>query len=310
VKPNGEIADGDADALEALIKSLNDGGRLFSGVRLNSPGGSLLEAVKLAELIRRAKISTIVAIGSKCASACFVAFAAGTEKFVSYSGFVGVHGASDKLDHETVESGAATVSMARIVKELGVPASIIGKMVVTPPEELVWLTPDDLRSMGAVLTGRPAHGPTDEGVGPQRPVPLPLDPSGNASPTESPSGSSAMYRKAFDAAKRGNYIQAMRIWLFLAEQGDGPSQYDVGQMYHAGRGIPQNFVEAARWYRRAAEQGIPHAQLNWVWLTLSAVASLRTSSPRTRGSILRQQDSRRRRNALKRPKLGISLRPE
>jgi hypothetical protein len=34
--------------------------------------------------------------------------------------------------------------MARIVKELGVPPSIIGKMVVTPPSDMVWLNPDDL----------------------------------------------------------------------------------------------------------------------------------------------------------------------
>ncbi len=92
---NGEIAEGDSDTLKALIKTANDGGRLVSGLRLNSPGGSLLEGVKLADVIRYAKISTIVANGANCASACFIVFAAGSEKFVSYSASVGVHGASD-----------------------------------------------------------------------------------------------------------------------------------------------------------------------------------------------------------------------
>jgi len=31
--------------------------------------------------------------------------------------------------------------MARIVKELGVPEGIVGKMVVTRPDDMVWLGP-------------------------------------------------------------------------------------------------------------------------------------------------------------------------
>jgi hypothetical protein len=89
-------------------------------------------------------------------------FAGGSPKFASYGASVGVHGASDQTGQETVEAGAATVSMARIVKNLGVPAPIIGKMVVTPAEQIVWLTPDDLRSMGATMTGKPAQVPTDQ----------------------------------------------------------------------------------------------------------------------------------------------------
>jgi hypothetical protein len=69
---------------------------------------------------------------------------------------VGVHGASDKQGEETVASGAATVSMARAAKELGVPAEIIGRMVVTPPNEMVWLTLQDLLSMGTTMVGKPA----------------------------------------------------------------------------------------------------------------------------------------------------------
>jgi hypothetical protein len=70
---------------------------------------------------------------------------------------VGVHGASDENGNETIEAGAATVSMARIVRELGVPAAIIGKMVVTPPDKMVWLVPDDLRSMGTSMLGKPSQ---------------------------------------------------------------------------------------------------------------------------------------------------------
>ena len=33
-------------------------------------------------------------------------------------------------------------------------------------------------------------------------------------------------------------------------------------MYSNGRGVPQYYAEAARWYRKAAEQGTPKAQIN------------------------------------------------
>ncbi|NUJ78915.1 hypothetical protein HUN39_02490 [Methylocystis sp. FS] len=52
--------------------------------------------MKLADTIRTAKIATVVQNGASCASACFVAFAAGAEKYVSYQASVGVHGASDR----------------------------------------------------------------------------------------------------------------------------------------------------------------------------------------------------------------------
>jgi hypothetical protein len=164
---NGPIAAGDADQVAALIKASNDAGKFVSAVRLNSPGGNLAEGVKLADIIRTAKIATVVPNGSTCASACFVAFAAGTEKFASNNASVGVHGASEKDGSETPESSAATIAMARIAKELGVPATILGKMVVTPPTEMIWLSPNDLRAMGATMTGKPAQTtPTTAGAAP------------------------------------------------------------------------------------------------------------------------------------------------
>jgi hypothetical protein len=57
-----------------------------------------------------------------------------------------VHGASDATGQESDQSKSATVQMAKIVKELGVPVDIIGRMVVTPPEQMVWLSPNTLTS--------------------------------------------------------------------------------------------------------------------------------------------------------------------
>ena len=151
----GDIEPGDADAVEALIKTINDDGRLVSAIRLDSPGGGLAEAIRLAELIRRAKVPTVVAARSRCASACFIVFASGVEKFASYDAAIGVHGVSDRFGHQTMQTEAATRSMARIASELGVPPRIVAQMIATRPSEIAWLSPDDLRAMGAIMTGRP-----------------------------------------------------------------------------------------------------------------------------------------------------------
>lgn len=173
----GEIAEGDSDQLKTIVKTANDRGRLVSAIRLDSPGGSIAEAARIAEIVRYGKIATVIGGGTTCASACFVVFAAGSPKYVSYSALVGVHGASDAEGRETVEAGATTVLMARALKDLGVPAPILGKMVVTTPDTMVWLTPDDLRSMGTTMTGKPAQVPSQQS-GPEPPIQL--DPNARA----------------------------------------------------------------------------------------------------------------------------------
>ncbi|MCL2296237.1 MAG: sel1 repeat family protein [Methanomassiliicoccaceae archaeon] len=42
--------------------------------------------------------------------------------------------------------------------------------------------------------------------------------------------------------------------LVEAEKGDSRAQYDIGVVYQEGRGVPQNYEEAAKWFRRSAEQ--------------------------------------------------------
>lgn len=152
---DGEIKPGDLNQLKTVVKAINDQGRTVYAIRLNSAGGNLAEGVSISEIVEFGRMSTIVPASAECSSACFVIFAAGNEKIADFTAFIGVHGASDSSGRETTLSGAATVSMARIVKELGVPPAIIGKMVVTPPDRILWLTPDDLRSMGVVLIGKP-----------------------------------------------------------------------------------------------------------------------------------------------------------
>ena len=49
-------------------------------------------------------------------------------------------------------------------------------------------------------------------------------------------------------------------WRVKAEQGDAEARFQLGHCYFNGKGVPQDYVQAAIWYRIAAEQGHAGAQ--------------------------------------------------
>ena len=59
-----------------------------------------------------------------------------------------------------------------------------------------------------------------------------------------------------------NYAEAVKWFRKAAEQGDASAQYNLGVMYDKGFGVPENDAEAVKWYRKAAEQGDDFAQFN------------------------------------------------
>ena len=57
-----------------------------------------------------------------------------------------------------------------------------------------------------------------------------------------------------------DYAEAVRWLRLAAEQGDAAGQCLLGTMYRHGKGVPQDDTEAARWLRLAAQQGDRSAQ--------------------------------------------------
>ncbi len=57
-----------------------------------------------------------------------------------------------------------------------------------------------------------------------------------------------------------NYAEAARWYRLAAEQGHARTQVRLGFMYQFGYGVLQNYAEAVKWYRLAAEQGDADAQ--------------------------------------------------
>lgn len=62
-------------------------------------------------------------------------------------------------------------------------------------------------------------------------------------------------RAGVTAWEAGDYNRAVAEWRPLAVQGDADAQFNIGQAYKLGRGVPQDFNEAVAWFRRAADQG-------------------------------------------------------
>lgn len=55
------------------------------------------------------------------------------------------------------------------------------------------------------------------------------------------------------------YAAAARV-MRLAKQGEASAQAQLGWMYSTGHGVPQDYIEAAKWYYRAADRGNAWAQ--------------------------------------------------
>lgn len=66
-----------------------------------------------------------------------------------------------------------------------------------------------------------------------------------------------------DAWAQGDFAKAVAEWRPLAEGGDADAQFNLGQAYKLGRGVPMNLVEALEWYWRAAAQGHARAEDNY-----------------------------------------------
>jgi TPR repeat protein len=66
-----------------------------------------------------------------------------------------------------------------------------------------------------------------------------------------------------EAWSRGDWATAVREWREPAVAGDADAQFNLGQAYKLGRGVPMSLTEAETWYARAAQQGHRQAEDNY-----------------------------------------------
>jgi hypothetical protein len=182
----GKLVKGDAEKFESLVKDTTTQGRVGLVLTLHSGGGLIAEAFKIASTVNDTGVATWVAAGATCSSACFIIFTAGRQKFAGEAARIGNHSARELVNSLEV-SPLWTNGVARALRFYRVPDPIIERTLTTIPDQMAWLSKDELRSMGVRLLERGASIATamSEAVdfdigkspGPCRPV-SPLTPAG------------------------------------------------------------------------------------------------------------------------------------
>jgi hypothetical protein len=62
-------------------------------------------------------------------------------------------------------------------------------------------------------------------------------------------------KAGIEAWQRADYSAAVAIWKPLAAAGDSDAQFNLGQAYRLGRGVPLDLGAAQMWFQRAANSG-------------------------------------------------------
>src|SRR3954449_6979834 len=62
-------------------------------------------------------------------------------------------------------------------------------------------------------------------------------------------------KAGIEAWQRADYSAAVAIWRPLALRGDADAQFNLGQAYRLGRGVPLDLSQAKTWFQRAANSG-------------------------------------------------------
>jgi hypothetical protein len=134
-------------------------------VVLNSPGGSVADALAMGRLIRERKFATEVEAGRYCASSCPLVFAGGLERRAGSKAAIGVHqvaalGSATGGPPRDEMSVAQNISARcqRYLADMGVSLQVWVHAMETPHDRLFVFEPDELKSLNLV-TAAPASAP-------------------------------------------------------------------------------------------------------------------------------------------------------
>lgn len=156
----GTIVQGDRDDLEYYLEALDYTNEdKPAHILLESGGGSLVEGVKMAVLIKLSGISTVVT--SDCASACSVVFASGYHRVIMEEGRVGLHtpyspvyndeGVLTAIIEEEVKSSSWWVMYGVFISSLQdevMAKRWIDFSYITPSKAMFWITKDNATLFG------------------------------------------------------------------------------------------------------------------------------------------------------------------
>lgn len=149
----GSIIQGTAEAFADEVKKR---GEYVKVVVIDSPGGSLEDAMSVAKLIREQGYATEIPDGSLCASSCPLMFAGGVVRSAGAKAAIGLHqfyaaaGSSNNAAAALSSAQATTARISRFLTEMGVDAALWLHALDTPPQALYYLTSQEQAEFGLV----------------------------------------------------------------------------------------------------------------------------------------------------------------
>lgn len=148
----GAIDVGAFARLEPQLKRLAE---YVTWVEINSPGGSVDDALALAKLVRDLKLNVRVPAGGYCASSCPLIFAAGIKREMNVRANIGLHQIYVPANDPTAtrnpaqamsDAQAITARITKHLADMGVDVSIWVHALETPPQRLYYFTTDEAKS--------------------------------------------------------------------------------------------------------------------------------------------------------------------
>src|ERR1700712_3065412 len=144
----------------SFAEEVSKHGDYIRTVVLNSPGGSVSDALAMGRLIREKKFATEVEAGKYCASSCPLMFAGGVERRAGNKAAIGVHqvavGATPALGPPRDEMSIAQNISARCQRylgDMGINLQVWVHAMETPHDKLFVFKPDELKSLNLVTAG-------------------------------------------------------------------------------------------------------------------------------------------------------------
>jgi hypothetical protein len=167
---SGSIEPGDDQRFRGTLADLWDRHWEIEWLDLNSPGGDVLAATAIANIVHAESMAVTIPNNATCASACAMIFFAGGPRRIFDTGRLGVHRAA------LLDGSAALLSSlftAEKLRQFCAGPSIIAKPLATPSGRIAWIGKYDLPESGWMDC---QHGPVprrlrDQRVGPSWPRP-------------------------------------------------------------------------------------------------------------------------------------------
>jgi hypothetical protein len=151
---------------EAFATEIGKRGDYIKTVVLNSPGGSVGDALTMGRLIRDRKLATEVEAGKYCASSCPLIFFGGLERRAGDKAAIGVHqvfaaGPADPIAPRDDMSDAQRISARcqRFLADMGINLQAWVHAMETPKDKLFVFKPDELKSLNIVTAEAAAPAP-------------------------------------------------------------------------------------------------------------------------------------------------------